>query len=58
VILYLCFKPVLEMYVSQIEGGPHLFQSCMRAMRNGLPPTARDMHPYFENLIVTGTLSL
>jgi hypothetical protein len=29
VVLYLCFWLVLEEYVSQVEGGPHLLQSCM-----------------------------
>jgi hypothetical protein len=42
VVPYLCFrfhifdKPILEEYVSQVEGGPHLFQSCLHATRNGI----------------------
>ncbi len=61
---YLCSKfrifdkPILEQYVSQVEGGPHLLQSYLRATRNGLPPTTRDMHPFFQNLAITSTPSL
>ncbi len=46
---YLCSRfhifnrPILEEYVSQVEGGPHLFQSCLRALSNGMPPTAKEM---------------
>ncbi len=42
--LYLCFmfyifdRPILEEYVSQVEGGPYLLQSCLHVTRNGLPP--------------------
>jgi hypothetical protein len=37
VALYSCFrfsifdKPILEEYVSKVEGGPYLFQSCLHA---------------------------
>jgi hypothetical protein len=58
VVLYLCFWLVLEEYVSQVEGGPHLLQSCMCVVWDGLLHVARNMHPYFESLIVTNTLSL
>ncbi len=34
---------VLEEYVSQIEKGPHLLQSCLRAVWNGLPLVAKEM---------------
>ncbi len=51
-------KPVLEEYVFQIEGGPHLLQSCLHATRNGLPLAAREMHPSFESLIVINAPSL
>ncbi len=45
-------KPVLEEYVSQVEGAPHLFQSCLRVVQNGVPPTVGDMHLLFESLAV------
>jgi hypothetical protein len=38
VIPYLCSRfcifnrPILEEYVSQIEGGPHLFHSCLHVV--------------------------
>jgi hypothetical protein len=44
--------PVLEEYVSQVEGGPHLLQSCLRVVQDGLPFTTRDMHLSFENLVI------
>ncbi len=61
---YLCVRfhifdrPILEEYVLQIEGGPHMFQSCLHATQDGLPHVARVMHPSFESLIVTGTPGL
>ncbi len=61
---YLCFKfrifdkPILEKYVSQVEGGPHLFQSCLCATQNDLPLIIREMHPSFESLIAIGALGL
>ncbi len=48
-------KPILEEYVSQVEGGPHLLQSCLCAAQNGLPPIAKEMHPSFETLAITDT---
>jgi hypothetical protein len=53
VVPYLCFtfrifyRPVLEKYVFQVEGGPHLFQSCLHLMRNDLPLALREMHISF-----------
>jgi hypothetical protein len=50
VVSYLCSRfhtfdrLVLEEYVSQVEGGPHLLQSCLCVTRNDLFPTARDSH--------------
>ncbi len=38
--------------------GPHLFQSCLRATQNGLPPAAKEMHLSFESLVVISALSL
>ncbi len=29
---YIFDRPILEEYVSQVEGGPHLFQSCLRVV--------------------------
>jgi hypothetical protein len=49
---------ILEEYVFQVEGGPHMFQSCLRVVQNGLLPVTREMHPFFESLAVTGTPSL
>jgi hypothetical protein len=40
-------KPVLKKYVSQVERGPHLFQSCLRVVRDDLPLVAREMHLFF-----------
>jgi hypothetical protein len=56
--LYLCSRfcifdrPILEEYVSQVEGGPYLLQSCLHVTRNGLPPEGRKMHPLFESLTI------
>jgi len=61
---YLCFKfhifnrLVLEEYVSQVEGGSHLFQSCLRVARYGLPFVSNEMHPFFESLVVIDAPSL
>jgi hypothetical protein len=48
----------LEKYVSQVEGGPHLLQSCLRVAQNGLPPTTKDMHLSFQSLVITSTPGL
>jgi len=48
----------LEKYVSQVERGSHLLQSCLCATRNGLPLVAKEMHPFFESLAVTDALGL
>ncbi len=62
--LYLCsgfcifYILVLEKYVSQVEGGPHLLQSCLRVAQNGLPPTTKDMHLSFQSLVITSTPGL
>ncbi len=69
VVMYLCFRfhifnrPILEEYVFQIEegkrgGGAHLLQSCLHATWNDLPLEVREMHPFFESLIVIGAPSL
>ncbi len=63
-VLYLCFtfcifdRLILEEYVSQVEGGSHLFQSCLCAMRDDLPFVTREMHPSCESLIVINGPSL
>jgi hypothetical protein len=49
---------VLEEYVSQVEGGSHLLQSCLHAVQNGFPPITKEMHLSFENLVVINALSL
>jgi hypothetical protein len=64
VVPYLCARfhifdrPILEEYVSQIEGGPHLLQSYLHATQYGLPPVVRVMHLSFESLTITRTLGL
>jgi hypothetical protein len=61
---YLCFRfcifdrLVLEEYISKVEGGPHLLQSYLCVVQDGLPPTIKEMHPSFESLIVISTLRL
>jgi len=58
VVLYLCSKfhifnrPILEKYVSQVEGGSQLFQSCLHAMQNGLPLVIKEMHPSFKSQVL------
>ncbi len=42
----------------QVEKAPHLFQSCFCAIRDSLCPAIKVMHPSFESLVVTNTLSL
>ncbi len=48
----------MEEYVFQVEGGPHLLQSCLRAAQDGFPFVANEMHPSFENMIVIIVSSL
>jgi hypothetical protein len=50
-------RPILDKYVFQVEGDPHLLQSCLRVTRYGLPPTTKEMHLSFESLVVTDTPS-
>jgi hypothetical protein len=63
VTLYFCCKFCifnrlgLEEYVSQVERGPHLFQSCLYVAQDGLF-IAREMHLFFENLVVIDTPSV
>ncbi len=51
-------KPILEEYVSQVEGGSHLLQSCLCVTQNDLLLLTKEMHPSFESLVITGTLGL
>ncbi len=51
-------KLVLEEYVFQVEGGPHLFQSYLRVAQDGLPPATREMLLSFKNLVVISALGL
>ncbi len=46
-------KPILEEYVSHIEGGPHLLQSCLHVTQDGLPPTTKVIHLFKRSLTVT-----
>ncbi len=61
---YLCSRfcifdrPILEEYVSQVEGGPHLLQSCFRVARDDIPLAARDMHFSFESFAITSALAI
>ncbi len=64
VVPYLCSRfcifdrPVLEEYVYQVEGGPHLLQSCFHVIQDNFPPTIKNMNFYFESLEITNALSL
>jgi hypothetical protein len=65
VIPYLCSRfcifnrPLLEEYVSQVEGGgAHLLHYCLHVARYGLLSITRDMHLSFESLVVTNVPSL
>jgi hypothetical protein len=51
-------KFVMEEYVSQVEGHPHLLQSWLCAVQNGLLPTSREMHLFFESLAITNASCL
>ncbi len=63
-VSYLCFRfcifnrPILEEYVYQVEGGPHLLQSSLRGAQYGLPLVIKEIHPSFESLVVIGALGL
>ncbi len=58
---YLCarfrifYRPILEEYVFQIEGGPHMLQNCLHATKDGFHPIVRVMHLSFESLTITTT---
>jgi hypothetical protein len=63
-VLYLCFrffifdKLILKEYVFQVEGRPHLFQSCLHVTWNDLLFVVRGMHLSFDNLTIIGAPSL
>ncbi len=54
VVLYLCSRfrifnrPILEEYVYQVEGGPHLFRSCLCVARDSLILTTKEMHLFLK----------
>jgi hypothetical protein len=48
----------LKEYVFQVEGGPHLLQSCLRAAQDSLPLAIKKMHLSFESLAVTNAPNL
>jgi hypothetical protein len=64
VVPYLCSKfrifnkSILEEYVSQDEGGPHLLQSCLRVAWNSFPPVVKEMQFFLKTMVVIGILSL
>jgi len=64
VVSYLCSRfhifdrPILEEYVFQVEGGPHMFQSCLRVAQDGLPLIVREMRPFLKSLTITSAPSL
>jgi hypothetical protein len=64
VVPYLCFRfrifytPTSDKYIFQVKRGPHLLQSCLHLMQNGLSLTLREMHTSFESLAVTNAPSL
>jgi len=39
---------VLEEYVFQVKGSPHLLKSCLCVVRYSFPFTARKMHLFFR----------
>jgi hypothetical protein len=41
-----------------LKGGSHLFQSCLHAVQDGFPFATKEMHPSFENFVVTNASSL
>jgi hypothetical protein len=49
---------ILEEYVSQVEGGPHLLQSCLHVVQDGFLLVVMEMHPSFENLTIINAPSL
>ncbi len=59
--LYLCsrfrifYGLILGEYVYQVKGGPHLLQSCLRVTQDGMFFATKEMHIFFESLVVTGT---
>jgi len=64
VVSYLCsrfrifHKPILEEYVSQVEGGPHLLLSCFLVAQDNLPSAVRRIHHSFESLVIINALGL
>jgi len=48
-------RPLLKEYVFQIEGSPHLFQSCLHVVQDNFLPIATKINPSFESLVVTNT---
>ncbi len=55
---HLSIQPFCRSIFFKVERGPHLFQSCLRATRDGLLHVVREMHFSFENLTVSNTLDL
>ncbi len=57
--LYLCSRfcifdrRILEEYVSQVEGSPHMLQSSLHVTQNGLPLVVKEMHLSFASLAIT-----
>jgi hypothetical protein len=51
-------RHVLEEYVFQVEGGPHLLQLCFCVAHDSLLLIAKKMYPSFESLAITSTPSL
>ncbi len=64
VVPYLCSRfcifdrLVLEEYNYQVEGAPHLLQSCFRVAWDNLFVASRKMHLFFQSLAITDILGL
>ncbi len=40
-------KPILDEYVFQVEGGPHLLSSCLSIIQDNIFLIVNDMHLFF-----------
>jgi len=51
-------KPFWRSMFIRLRGAPHLLESCFHATWNSFPPTTKEIHLFFENLVVTGIQGL
>jgi hypothetical protein len=57
-MFHIFYRPILEKYVSQVEGESHFFQLCLCVAQDSLLLVVKKMHLSFESLGVTNTLNL